>query len=332
MSTSAKQRRPMRVALGMMLAMASIVLAADTPDLGIQWGENHESLTFTFQGQPVDCYQAITASDWPPAGEPPEVHTTSDWPVMTYHARWATSLADWPAEERDNVLDYVLMRACDVGAFSHVYSDTVRDARVTSPATFVAEAASPDTHQLTELLRGSVLRFEVVAKGGIGASDTRIESVITIGSTADNQTVFYCDKPTSISDNFVERSVVFTAHIVGDELRAEIWGLYVCSPRSTFRDTALSRTRSATEYLVKQMYSYFGSPPDQETIDAYYKTVKEGSLQADLNRGPLEMAASSSEKAMALARQYWPIPAGIILGLACGLWARRKQKGSQLNK
>jgi hypothetical protein len=320
------------LATGLVLALTAVALADDAPAMNPQWGQHHESLTFTFEGQQVDCVQSVTSGQFPPAGEPPEVHITSDWPVLTYHARWTTSLADWPEEERDNVLDYVLMRACDVGAFSHVYEKTVRDARLTHPPEFAAEAASPDTHRLTELLRGSAIHFEVVAKSGIGAPDMHIVSAITVGSTADDQTVFYCDQPSSISANLLKRTVVFAAHQAGNELHVEVWGLYVCAPRSTFRDVALNRTRDATHYLIDTMYKYFGSPPDQETIDTYYKTIKDGSLQADLGRGPLAMAASTSEKVLAIAKQYWPIPVGIILGLGCGLWARRKQKHSRLNK
>ncbi len=318
--------------LAVLVGVADGTRADDTPSLNVKWGENHESLTFTFQGKPVDCYQAVTAADWPPAGEPPEVHIHSDWPVMTYHARWATSLADWPEEERDNVLDYVLMRACDVGAFAHVYSQAVRDARMICPPKFVAEAAEPDTHKLTELLRGSSVEFEVVAKGGFGAADSLIKSAIMIGSTADNRTVFYYDEPSYISEHFLKRNVVFTAHITNGELRAEIWGLYVYSPRSSFRDVAISRTRDTTNYLIDQMYRYFGSAPDQETIDAYYKTVKDGAIQADLSRGPLELAEGTSAKALEFAKRYWPIPAGVVAGLVCGLWARRRQRGSQLNR
>ncbi len=153
-----------------------------------------------------------------------------------------------------------------------------------------------------------------------------------IGSTADNRTVFYYDEPSYIREHFLKRNVVFTAHITNGELRAEIWGLYVYSPRSSFRDVAISRTRDTTNYLIDQMYRYFGSAPDQETIDAYYKTVKDGAIQADLSRGPLELAEGTSAKALEFAKRYWPIPAGVVAGLVCGLWARRRQRGSQLNR
>ncbi|MHC4562766.1 MAG: hypothetical protein ACYS8X_08360 [Planctomycetota bacterium] len=248
----------------------------DVQDLNVQWAEGHRALQFVFRGNALEYPHGVTTGEFPAADQPPEVDIESGWPLTTYHARWTVSTKDWPAEHRANALDLILLRACDADVFDEIYPEAVSSSHVTSRPELVKGLPPSGACRLAEAMRGGQVGYELVAPGGFGAKDAVITTTITVGFSEDGKTLMYYDDPVSITENLLDRGILFAAHDAGDHIRFEIRGHYISAPRRLFRDEALSRTKKTMAYLIQQMYEYFSAAPTDDEIASYLKLVAAG--------------------------------------------------------
>ncbi|HDZ22043.1 hypothetical protein LCGC14_0016420 [marine sediment metagenome] len=292
---------------------APVVTAAEPAadekvDMKVQWGETYETLSFRFGGEDISYPQAIMVEDFMPGDEPYSFETTLKWPIVICEARWTVSTADWPAEQRDKILDFVLMRMCDADSFAYLYPKKIIASKLLEGPDLSAPADGEDRpRSFAEALRGKTIRYTMTAKGGFGANDSVIQSKMRIGVSADGKTAFYHDTAESISDNHLGRDFFFAVHDAGDHLRFEVRGHYVSKPRVGFRKKAMNRTAETVRYVIKIKAARLGAPPTSEEIEMHGTMVADDAdfaavtKAATTQRGPLPQQPSSDG---------WKWPAG----------------------
>ncbi len=263
--------------LSVLMVASSAMAEDDAPDLKVQWGANHETLSFRIDGQDVQFPHAMTGETFLTGDKPFEFSCKKTWPLVMCLGRWTVDTADWPAEQRENALDYVLMRLIDANSIAADNPEKIRSSKLTGAPQFAAGANS-----VVEALRGQTVDYEMTAIGGVGANDSVIQSQMMLGASKDGKTIFYHDTALSMSDNHLGRDFFLAVHDTGDELRFEIHGIYVCKPRGFFKDTAMDRTEGSVRYVVERMVGRFGAVPTEAEIEKRSALVDEGASFSDL--------------------------------------------------
>jgi hypothetical protein len=246
-------------------------------DTTVVWNSNATEMSVVIDGETVSFPQLMFRDDFPEPDTGPDATIDKTWPVFTYHLRWSASTLDWPEESRDNALDYILMRACNINAYARLYHETVISARITYPPQFVAEAMDVNAVSLTGILRGQTIEYEMLTSGGFGAPDALIETALAIGASRNGKTIFYSDESQMIDENLDKRTVIFAAHDAGDRINFELWGEYVAKDRALFRGEAMNRLERANVYLANEMVRYLDDAPTAEEIEKYNATIAAGS-------------------------------------------------------
>lgn len=304
--------------------------ADDTSDMKVQWGQTYETLSFHFGGEDISYPQAIMVETFMAGDGPYSFETTLKWPIVICEARWTVSTADWPAEQRDKILDFVLMRMCDADSFAYLYPKKILASKLLEGPDLSAPAAEPGRpRSLAEVLRGQTIRYTMTAKGGFGANDSVIRSKMRIGVSADGKTAFYHDTAESISDNHLGRDFFFAVHDAGDHLRFEVRGHYISKPRSVFRNKAMNRTAETVRYVIKIKAARLGAPPTSDEIKMHGTMVAEDADYAAVakaaatQRGPLPQQRNGDG---------WKWPAGggaMSVVLLAVLVVRRRRRRSK---
>ena len=310
---------------------APVVAAAETAaddksDMKVQWGRTYETLSFHFGGEDISYPQAITVETFMAGDEPYSFETTLKWPIVICEARWTVSTADWPDEQRDKILDFVLMRMCDADSFAYLYPKKILASKLLEGPDLAPPAAGPDRpRSLAEALRGQTIRYTMTAKGGFGANDSVIHSKMRIGVSADGKTAFYHDAAESISDNHLGRDFFFAVHDAGDRLRFEVRGHYVSKPRSGFRNKAMNRTAETVRYVIKLKAARLGAPPTSDEIEMHGTMVADDAdfaavaKAAATQRGPLPQKRSSDG-------WKWPAGGGAIAAVLLAVLVVRRRR------
>jgi hypothetical protein len=300
--------RPAASALRPLLALAvvcmsSTALAKEARDMQARWNDDFTELRFAFRGRNVQLPDVMAEKGFPGVGAPQQLDIKKKWPVVTMQARWSASAKDWPAKYRENALDFIMMRTCDVRLYQKAYPKVVLSTTVKYPPEFVKKAQTQN-EPLTRAMRGKSIGYQLIAKGGFGADDPVIDTKIIAGLSKDEKTFFYHDKPHHISDNLVNRESIISVRDAGDRFYFQVNTLYVCADRRLFRDVALSRVSESTAYPVKRMFDALCKAPSEEEIKRYYEIVAETRLPIEAVAG--EESQAKSEAAL-LVNTKWRI-------------------------
>jgi hypothetical protein len=232
----------------------SAAVAGEAGDIGQRWAADSRTLGLEFRGQPLEYPRDLGKGTYPQPESGPDFDFEKDWPAVTMKARWSISMKSWPASERAQALDVVLLRACDAGRYTRIFPDFIRSSTFTAPPEFVAEIRDPEKHKLAESLNGSQARYDITARAGFGAADYDLSARIRFGVSADGRAVFYHDHAESISDHLTTREFILAVQEDGDMLRFEVVMLGVCQPRRLFRGETLRRIEDNGRYYVQRLY------------------------------------------------------------------------------
>ena len=250
--------------------------------LKVKWGEDYKSLSFKLSGDTYRYPDVLFTSEFPPFGKKPEIDITDNWPFVSMKARWTASKEGWPEKYKDEVLDLVLMFACDAQVYENVYPEIILSSKYTAPLQFVTEAKTPE-FDMVEALRGKHVEYEITAKAGVGAKNYVIKTAIRIGTNDEGTAVFYHDKPYYISDHLKQREFLFAAYDSGDYIHFEVVMLSECIERSMFKKESLRRVRTSSEYFVERMYESLDDAPTLKEIEDFFSRI----LKADSSFEPL---------------------------------------------
>ncbi len=262
------------IAVVIVLTVVVPVCAKKQPDFNLKWSDGHRVMDFQVRGRKHQYPADMLKNKFPPPGAPVDFKIESKWPLVTLRGRWTASTKGWPAEYRAHALDFILMRACDAEAYEQVYSKVFLKSKLTFPPEFLDEAKTPSKHRLVERMRGKQVGYEIKATAGPGAADYTIKTKITVGLSKDGKTVFYFDKPESISEHLLKRDIIFSAYDLGDKIHMEVRALCLTAPRIFFKGEMLRRVERDAKYLVMRMYETLSDAPTQKEIDKYLTMVK----------------------------------------------------------
>ena len=267
-----------------MLLLSSVAVAANPPDLNIQWGPNHETLSFTYAGQEISYPADIAAEDYDAGDGSFDFQTDKDWPVVSCYGRWTISTADWPEEQRENILDFILLRLIAADSFDYHNPDKIKDSEI-------LEAPQPELEPGRSYalnMRGLAVRYTMTAiVDSLLADDSVIVSRMQLGASDDGRTIFYHDTAESISANHKGRDFFLAVHDAGDHLRFEVRGIYICKS-SIAQDTVMNKTVASVRYVVERMPDRLGAPPSEREIADHAKVVIEGAALAEVSAAAAE--------------------------------------------
>ncbi len=241
----------------------------------VYWGPHYYSLRYNAYGLEFEYPEWMINKPFGPPGQAPEIVFKKDWPIVTMRARWVVSTEKWPEKYRDNALNLIVMRAADATLYEHLYPETVRQSRFTTPPQFRELAEGVGPAPLIDRLRGNSVQYEVLCKGGFGAKDFTIQARIKAGASEDGKTLFYYDRPDYISKHFRALEYVFAVRDEGDTARFEVWMACECTPRRMFRGETMNRTEQQGRYYVERLFETFSNPPTEKQIDDYVRQLKE---------------------------------------------------------
>ncbi len=224
----------------------------------VKWDSNFTSLKYSFgNGILKGCYpENMTKNNFPPSSQKPIIKVDKKWPDVFMNAKWTIDISDLKAEEKENILDSILMRVCNPDSYKKDFPKTIVSTEFTPPPEFKKEIENPK-YNLFKSIKGKVLDYTVVMNAGFGASDYKIETKIYIGASKDGKTIFYYDKPEHISNHLDVREFVFAAHKEGNELFFEINIFCACEPSIVLRGTKMDRVENDSRYFIMQMYRQF---------------------------------------------------------------------------
>ena len=240
----------------------------------VTWAADHHSLSFDLFGQKGAYPGDLDTTAFPAPGAPQEVTVTSAWPVAVIRARWSMATADWPKLYRSNVLDLLLLYACDVEMYDQMFAKTVAASEYTSPPEFLAEAADPLGHSLLGRMCGKEVRYKIVARAGVGAADYTIETRMRVGVSSNQSTVFIHNDPEHISAHLNDRQILCAAHDAGDVIRLEMRLICVCGPRTMLKGEMMSRITNNMVYFANRLYQDLGRAPSAESIGKFLSTMR----------------------------------------------------------
>jgi hypothetical protein len=186
------------------------------------------------------------------------------------------------------------MYACDAGLMHKLFPEMIREGEFTAPAEFRKKAANPKGFNLVQALRGREVKYQVLAKAGLGAPDYTIKTQVRIGLSEDNKTVFSYDAPDYISANLKLREILFAAHDAGDRTLFELRVVCICAPRRVFRSVAMGRIQDGNKYFVEQLYALSSHPPTRGELVRYSEVLKKADIDLqelmDTNTTPSDSA------------------------------------------
>jgi hypothetical protein len=304
---------PNRFRIALVAAFGALLVAtpAVAADLNVQWGDNHETLTFTYDGQPVVYPADIAAADYD-AGDGSLVFVDSrDWPVVSCYGRWTVSTADWPEEQRQHILDFVLLRLIAADTFAFHNPDKLKDTRI-------LEAPQPEVEPGRSYvlnMRGQTMQYTMTAiVESLLANDSVIVSRMRLGASDDGKTIFYHDTAESISDNHKGRDFFLAVHDAGDHLRFEVRGVYVCKS-SLAQGEVMKKTVESVRYVVERWAGRLGNPPSAQEIDDHTKVVIEGVDFSEVSAASAERLGPPQRAEKGLPKEVMLIGGGILAAL-----------------
>ena len=328
--------RPNRKRLGVALSLLgcmSVALGApavaDAGDLNIQWGQNHETLGFVYNGQEVRYPADIASEDYDAGDGSLEFQAAKDWPTVSCYGRWTVSTADWPEEQRPHLLDFVLMRLIAADTFGYHNPDKIKDSRM-------LEGPQPELEPGRSYalnMRGQTMQYTMTAiVESLLADDSVIISRMRLGASDDGKTIFYHDTAESISANHKGRDFFLAVHDAGDHLRFEVRGVYVCKD-SLAQGTVMNKTVASVRYVVERWADRLGNPPSADEIEEHTKVVMEG---VDFS----EISAAKADKLGPPQRTEKGLPwlhilagaAAVLFLIVIVLWIRVRRLRRKLRK
>ena len=247
--------------------------AVDDSILNVNWADDYKSLSFTVFGDQSTYPDILLKNQFPPQGEKPKIEITDNWPFVLMKARWTASKKGWPEKYKDEVIDLVLMFACNAQVYEHIYPEIILSSKYTAPLQFSEEAKHPEFN-LAEVLRGKLAEYEITANAGLGARNYTIKTAIRIGTSDDGKAVFYHDEPYYISDYLKQREFLFAAYDSGDYIHFETVMLSECKPKSFLKKETLKRIRNSSKYFIQRMYESLDDAPTIEEIENLLNSVK----------------------------------------------------------
>ncbi|MEW6359282.1 MAG: hypothetical protein AB1696_23305 [Planctomycetota bacterium] len=248
---------------------------ADDPDpVKVNWSDDWRRMEFTFQGQSCLWPDDMVNTPFPPPGRPPEIATTSEWPVVTLKARWAIPIIRLEEKYRPQLRDLVLMYTCDAQLYEWAYPQIVRSSRYRCPKEFVAKANDPFGYDLAEALRGKLVSYQITATAGFAAPEYMIETKMRIGLSQDGKTVFFHDTPHQITANLKSRDYFVAFHLGEKNLEFEGRMYCVCTPRLLFRGEHMRRVELSGRYFINRLYKDFAEGASAKDVEEYLDLVK----------------------------------------------------------
>jgi hypothetical protein len=249
--------------------------AQNVNDVRVEWGPDYRWLRFSYLEQDWQYARDLLNTQFPPAGQPPEVKVYKNWPVVSLQARWTASAKGWPEKYRKDAVDIMLMFACDAQMYEYLFPDVIKSSRFTFPPEFLTEAQNPQFN-LAQSLRGKEVGYQITAKAGFGASDYTIKTKIRIGLDDSEKTVFFHDKPEYISEHLKTRQYFFAGSDAGDCIKLEAKIYCECAPRYMLQGEAMRRVENTSRYFVQRIYERLDNAPTLQEIEDYLAMVKGG--------------------------------------------------------
>lgn len=259
-----------------LVLVSTVALAADpyAYQPTVTWATNYHSLSFNLFGQKGTYPDDLLTNAFPAPGAPLEIIVSNVWPVAVIRARWSMSMADWPHAYRSNVLDLLLLYACNVEMYDQMFAQTVAASEYTSPPEFLAEAADPLTNSLIDRMCGHEVRYKIVARAGFGATDYVVETKMRVGLSKDRSTVFIHNDPEFIGAHLNDRQILCAARDAGDVILLEMRLICVCAPRKLLKDEMMRRITNNMTYFAHRLYQDLGQAPSTATIEKFLASLR----------------------------------------------------------
>ena len=219
------------------------------------WYKDFSEMSYDFGKLKGRYPDNLIKGNFPPAGAKPVFITEKKWPDVFINAKWTLDISKLSSEKKENILDEILLRACNPNYYKSDFPETIVKTKFETPDAFSNELADP-SFDLINAMRGKSLNYEVVMNAGFGARDYTIKTKIYIGATDDRNTIFYYDKPENISNHLDIREFTFAARKTDDKLFFEVNIFCKCEPSSILRGTKMNRVAADSKYFIMQMFKH----------------------------------------------------------------------------